>query len=439
MTDRVLCRYYMHGTCRYGKECQFSHDISHDMPSMVCKYYLAGHCTYGNKCRYDHKKPEWSQAAKTKQFVPKPAVLPTDVPELPVQQMQSLSLHPQQDTTAWESEPGPHSSATSQTPSPHDANQYSTYNPERDSTAQTMSAWQGQDYSYYDPYSYYGYGSYHDQETYNQGAYESELGDDWDQLGFAAEPDYRDQGVQPQQRSGKAETARKTPSDQQLCSQFQVSGECPRGSSCHMAHGDLCQICGRHMLHPHNQEAREEHTNECKARHDRLASLRYSQAVECCVCMEHVLEKPTAAERKFGLLSCEHAFCLGCIRGWRSHHQGGADTETALQTCPLCRTPCWFVTPSSIWPATREEKDKIVAGYKAKLGSIDCRHWNFGENTCPFGTSCFYRHVYADGRPQEAVLRKYGNSEGEVKILQPVRLSDFIQVSTHRRPLRAVR
>lgn len=33
---RVLCRYYMHGTCRYGKECQFSHDISHDMPSMVC-------------------------------------------------------------------------------------------------------------------------------------------------------------------------------------------------------------------------------------------------------------------------------------------------------------------------------------------------------------------------------------------------------------------
>ena len=82
------------------------------------------------------------------------------------------------------------------------------------------------------------------------------------------------------------------------------------------------------MLHPHNQEAREEHMSECKARHDRLASLRYSQAVECCVCMEHVLEKPTAAERKFGLLSCEHAFCLGCIRGWRSHHEGGADTDT---------------------------------------------------------------------------------------------------------------
>lgn len=72
----------------------------------------------------------------------------------------------------------------------------------------------------------------------------------------------------------------------------------------------------------------------------------------------------------------------------------------ALRTCPVCRMPCWFVTPSSVWPATREDKDRIVAGYKAKLGQIDCRHWNFGANTCPFGTSCFYRHVYPDGRPQ---------------------------------------
>ena len=40
---------------------------------------------------------------------------------------------------------------------------------------------------------------------------------------------------------------------------------------------------------------------------------------------------------------------------------------------------------------------------------------------------------------QEAVLRKYGNSDGEVKVLQPVRLSDFIQISSQRRPLRGMR
>ena len=157
--------------------------------------------------------------------------------------MQSLSLQPQQDTTAWDSGPGPHTSTTSQVQRQHEPSQYSTYDPERDSTAQTMSAWQGQGYSYYDPYAYSGYGDYHNQESCSQGAYESELGDDWDQLGFAAEPDYHEHGVQSQQRSGKPETACKTPSEQQLCSQYQVSGECPRGSSCHMAHGDLCEVC----------------------------------------------------------------------------------------------------------------------------------------------------------------------------------------------------
>ena len=103
------------------------------------------------------------------------------------------------------------------------------------------------------------------------------------------------------------------------------------------------QVCGRYMLHPHNHEAREEHSSECRARHDRLAALRYSQGVECCVCMERVLEKATAAERKFGLLSCDHAFCLGCIRGWRAHHEGGADTETVSPLHTRCPTMplCW--------------------------------------------------------------------------------------------------
>lgn len=159
--------------------------------------------------------------------------------------MQSLSLQLQQDTTAWDSGPGPHTSASCHTHSQPDPNQYSTYDPQRDSTAQPTSAWQSQEHSYYDPYSYNGYGGYYGQETYDQETYEPELGDDWDQLGFATEPDSDspDHGGHSQHRSGKSEMARRTPSEQQLCSQFQVSGDCPRGSSCHMAHGDLCEVC----------------------------------------------------------------------------------------------------------------------------------------------------------------------------------------------------
>ncbi len=98
----------------------------------------------------------------------------------------------------------------------------------------------------------------------------------------------------------------------------------------------IMQICGRYMLHPHNEEQRKEHSSECQARHDRLAALRHSQGVECCVCLERVLDKPSAAERKFGLLSCEHPFCLGCIRGWRSHHESGADTDTVRLLQHIC-------------------------------------------------------------------------------------------------------
>uniref|UniRef100_A0A7N2LFY8 C3H1-type domain-containing protein n=1 Tax=Quercus lobata TaxID=97700 RepID=A0A7N2LFY8_QUELO len=38
-----------------------------------------------------------------------------------------------------------------------------------------------------------------------------------------------------------------------------------------------------------------------------------------------------------------------------------------------------------------EEKQDIVDSYKAKLKSIDCKHFDFGNGNCPFGSSCFYK------------------------------------------------
>ena len=47
---------------------------------------------------------------------------------------------------------------------------------------------------------------------------------------------------------------------------------------------------------------------------------------------------------------------------------------------------------------------------------------------CPFGTSCHYRHVDADGREVEraAGLRFVGDAEGSVRPMAGVRLSDFL-------------
>lgn len=38
--------------------------------------------------------------------------------------------------------------------------------------------------------------------------------------------------------------------------------------------------------------------------------------------------KQPLSARKFGLLACEHAFCLGCIRSWRGTGENDATTET---------------------------------------------------------------------------------------------------------------
>ncbi|PON81348.1 Cdk-activating kinase assembly factor [Trema orientale] len=189
-----------------------------------------------------------------------------------------------------------------------------------------------------------------------------------------------------------------TPADLPICS-FAAAGDCPRGEKCPHVHGDLCPTCGKHCLHPFRPDEKEEHLRTCNKKHKHLEALKHSQEIECSVCLERVLSKPTAAERKFGLMSeCDHPFCISCIRNWRSSSPtSGFDVNSALRACPICRKLSYFVVPSVIWYTSKEEKQEIVNSYKAKLKSIDCKHFDFGNGNCPFGTSCFYRHTVKPG------------------------------------------
>ncbi|KAK4591860.1 hypothetical protein RGQ29_016353 [Quercus rubra] len=224
---------------------------------------------------------------------------------------------------------------------------------------------------------------------------------------------------------GEASSIR--PSDHPICS-FAAAGNCPRGEKCPHLHGDLCPTCGKHCLHPFRPEEREEHMKSCEKKQKHLEALKHSQEIECSVCLERVLSKPTAAERKFGLLSeCDHPFCISCIRNWRSSSPtSGMDVNSALRACPICRKLSYFVIPSVIWYSSKEEKQDIVDSYKAKLKSIDCKHFDFGNGNCPFGSSCFYKHAYRDGRLEEVVLRHLGSEDGETVIAKNIRLSEFL-------------
>ncbi|GER32378.1 zinc finger (CCCH-type/C3HC4-type RING finger)family protein [Striga asiatica] len=218
------------------------------------------------------------------------------------------------------------------------------------------------------------------------------------------------------------------PLDQPMCS-FAAAGNCPRGEKCPHIHGDLCPSCGRLCLHPTRLHEREEHIKTCEKRQKHLEALTRSQGIECSVCLELVLSKPTPAERKFGILSeCDHPFCVSCIRSWRGNSPAsGLDINSALRACPICRKLSYFVIPSVIWYFSEEEKSGIVESYKAKLKSIDCKHFDFGSGSCPFGTSCFYKHAYRDGRLEEVVLRHLGAEDGNTVIAKDIRLSDFLR------------
>uniref|UniRef100_A0A2K5HRK0 RING-type E3 ubiquitin transferase n=1 Tax=Colobus angolensis palliatus TaxID=336983 RepID=A0A2K5HRK0_COLAP len=56
-TKQVTCRYFMHGVCKEGDNCCYSHDLSDSPYSVVCKYFQRGYCVYGDRCRYEHSKP----------------------------------------------------------------------------------------------------------------------------------------------------------------------------------------------------------------------------------------------------------------------------------------------------------------------------------------------------------------------------------------------
>ncbi|KAH9311863.1 hypothetical protein KI387_026898, partial [Taxus chinensis] len=200
--------------------------------------------------------------------------------------------------------------------------------------------------------------------------------------------------------------------DDQLISAFSAAGKCPHGDN--YPHLDLCATCGKHCLHPYIVEEREGHIKQCQRNQKRLEALRHSQEIECSVCLDRVLSKPTPAERKFGILSeCDHPFCISCIRSWRGNTPvPGMDVNSVLRACPICRKLSHFVTPSVIWYSSPEEKQEIINNYKNKLGSIDCRHFDSGNGTCPFGTSCFYKHALKDGRLEEVKLRHLGAGDG---------------------------
>ncbi|KAM3843038.1 E3 ubiquitin-protein ligase makorin-2-like, partial [Diretmus argenteus] len=327
-TKQVTCRYFLHGVCREGNRCLFSHDLANSKPSTICKYYQRGVCAYGERCRYDHVKPPGRGGAG-----------------------------------------GGGAAAEDQAGG--------------------------------------GGGGGGAMASARPGAKKTLV--------------LRDRAPPPV--GGAYQDL------PQLCP-YAAAGHCHYGTSCPYLHGDLCDICRLHVLHPHDPEQRRAHEKMCllafESDMDRAFAAQLSQDKVCSICMEVVVQKANPSDRRFGILSsCCHTYCLACIRQWRCAKQF---SNKIIKSCPECRVVSEFVIPSVYWVEDQDDKNRLIDLFKSGVSKKACKYFDQGRGSCPFGGKCLYLHAFPDGtRPEPDRPRKQLGSEGNVRFLNSIRLWDFIE------------
>ncbi|XP_071611572.1 E3 ubiquitin-protein ligase makorin-2 isoform X2 [Heliangelus exortis] len=320
-TKQVTCRYYMQGVCREGSKCLFSHDLATSKSSTICKYYQKGQCAYGARCRYDHTRLPASGGAAA--AAPAPPALSS-----------AALQHPQPGAPITRSRVQESGKRERKTLVLRDRNLCgSSEEKQRGSVSSEVLPCSEQDESLdMKPHSYL--------EAICSGLEEAVGG-------------------------------RSCPEGEQLCP-YAAAGACHFGERCLYLHGDLCEICGLQVLHPFDQEQRKAHEMMCMAtfEHDmeKAFAFQASQDKVCSICMEVVYEKPSASERRFGILSnCNHTYCLSCIRQWRCAKQF---ENPVIKACPECRVISEFVIPSAYWVEDQEKKNELIEAFKQGVGIL---------------------------------------------------------------------
>ncbi|XP_041832812.1 probable E3 ubiquitin-protein ligase makorin-1 isoform X2 [Melanotaenia boesemani] len=329
-TKHVTCRYFMHGLCKEGDNCRYSHDLTNSKPAaMICKFFQNGNCVFGDRCRFEHSKPIKKEELPTSQTLPLPSALPA-APSDP----EPCGLTPGSGAQDW---------------------------------VNAAEFVPGQPYC------------------------------------GRAEPVQVESSVPLIEDVESDATQDSKDVRNQLCP-YAAVGECRYGLNCAYLHGDVCDMCGLQVLHPTDNAQRSEHTKACIEAHEKDMEISFaiqrSKDMMCGVCMEVVFEKSNPSERRFGILSnCSHCYCLKCIRKWRSAKQF---ESKIIKSCPECRITSNFVIPSEYWVEDKDDKQKLIQKYKDGMGSKPCRYFDEGRGTCPFGSNCFYKHAFPDGRLEEA-------------------------------------
>ncbi|XP_076447949.1 putative E3 ubiquitin-protein ligase makorin-1 [Babylonia areolata] len=423
----VLCRYFMHNACQKGSSCAFSHD-QNTPPDLVCRFYLMGKCVYGDQCRYDHDMNRKNRAKENKDSPsptkgqkqkPTPNASPEKKEKVSPGAIKSVPVSSLKDAEPLQSHLVPLGKGGKvKTPAT------SPKSPTSASVSKSPEEWvkakefvPGQFYTGAVPPTYASAVGIAEKETAETAVVGADTDDDnWLEGILGAEG-----GVGACANNSSV-----------FCPFMMAKGVCRNAESCTYLHGEMCDMCGLAVLHPTNQEQRDEHMKECMEAHEQDMEHSFKVAASrdktCGICMDVIMEKDPPSARRFGILeNCSHCFCLNCIRQWRSAKQF---EKVIVKACPECRVKSDFVTPSQLWVDTPEEKVKLIHGYKNALKEKPCRHFDQGRGDCPFNDSCFYKHALPDGTiapPKPRRQRKVCNDREESVNWVDFTLWDFLE------------
>eukprot|EP00052_Salpingoeca_macrocollata_P009515 m.75012 g.75012 ORF g.75012 m.75012 type:complete len:424 (-) comp17137_c0_seq1:88-1359(-) len=398
LADMDVCRFFVQGTCRDGSRCKFKHD---DSLRNVCVFHLQGKCTYGSSCRFDHVRPNAKPSAPTRTgAVPAAAAAATP----------SSSSSSAAAAAATAARMAMTSALSATQPQ---------FVPLHKSKATALPKIQA-DWAACPEFVPAAARSLRDGRLYSalmHGAADDGLSAD------QAELQQYDQTLLHAEELAELEGVAG-----QLCPYTIARGECPF-EQCDYVHGEPCPCCTRKVLFPDSLHEAEntEHVEKCMQALEQQLEVEelfeQSKQIACGICMDLVLEKSSLSECRFGLLqNCMHPFCLSCIREWRRKHGEGMSTTRA---CPLCRETSHFVIPSILWYKDEQQKQRVIEQYKENMQHKDCKHYDFGKGSCPFGSSCFYRHADKSGKVDQSKPRYVSGADGLAQPLAQIRLCEF--------------
>uniref|UniRef100_A0A667YUX3 E3 ubiquitin-protein ligase makorin-2 n=1 Tax=Myripristis murdjan TaxID=586833 RepID=A0A667YUX3_9TELE len=364
-TKQVTCRYFLHGVCREGSRCLFSHDPANSKPSTICKYYQRGVCAYGERCRYDHIKPPGRGGGGAGGGVSRGGGVG-----------RGGGVSGGGGVGGGGGASGAEEAAV------------------RPAVKKNLVLRDRGDCSFSDR-------SHIDRL-----------------ISFTLVL-----ALAPPPVGGAYQDL------VQLCpyaaaGHCHYGNSCPylHGDLC-----DICRLQVLHPHDPEQRRAHEKMCLLAfESDMERAFAAQLSQDKVCSICMEVVVQKSNPADRRFGILSsCCHTYCLNCIRQWRC---AKTFSNKIIKSCPECRVVSEFVIPSVYWVEDQDDKNRLIELFKSGVSKKACKYFDQGRGSCPFGGKCLYLHAFPDGtRAEPDRPRKQLSSEGNVRFLNSVRLWDFIE------------